>query len=224
MQSYLGQRRKRTGMKNESTNTLQQPRKPPTVSTNKRKYMKTKIVEQIKDHCDKKKYTLLTRKVGKTSTESSRGYILNISNEFILLQETDDFKVLGYNIFPLKQIVSLRHDDNDEFYDKIIKAEKESKKIGIKYAVNLSSWMTIFHSIKSRKLNVIIECENPDNYSFDIGPISEIKKTSVCIQYMNGRGIIDKEPTNINFKLITKIMFDDRYINTLSKYSTKQEK
>jgi hypothetical protein len=183
--------------------------------------MRTKIIDQIKNHLDKKKYTLLTRKTGKTSTETSRGYILNFSEDFILLQETDDFKILGYNIFPLKQIISLRHNENDEFYDKIIKAEKEDKKIGIKYSVDLSSWATIFQSIKSRKLNVIIECENPDNYSFDIGPIASLTKTSVYIQYMNGQGIIDKEPTKIDLKLITKLMFDDRYINTLTKYATK---
>ena len=176
------------------------------------------LTEKIKNHCDNKKVCTIERKFKKTYLTLRKGYIVDYSTEFVLLQEVDDFLIDGYLIFPLKSIAELRFNNKDRYYDKMLRGEKLTEEVGVKYKIDLTSWQTIFQSLKDLGLNVIIKNEDPINDSFDIGPITEVDSTSVSIQYFNSMGFLDKEPTKISWNLITIINFDDRYTNTMSKY------
>jgi len=65
---------------------------------------------------------------------------------------------------------------------------------------------------------VIIENENPEDVSFDIGPITKISDSAVYVRYFDAQGFLNTETTKITWDLITIIRFDTRYINTFSKY------
>ena len=54
------------------------------------------IHDKIKFHHVNKKFARVTRQVADDYTEVSRGYIVDYSKDFIILQETDDFKVFSY--------------------------------------------------------------------------------------------------------------------------------
>jgi hypothetical protein len=86
------------------------------------------IPEKIKYHLAHKNYVKITRTVAKGVDKISRGYILDYSKCFVLLQETDDFKVLGYYILSANQIKKIRHNKYDECYHKIMIAEGEADK------------------------------------------------------------------------------------------------
>lgn len=179
--------------------------------------MKT-ISQKIKEHCIKKEFARIFRSVSNSKTEISRGYIVDYSDKFICLQETDDFIALGYIIIPTKTIIEIRNNKADKYYHKIMTWENEIGKIQKKHLINLSSWQDIFKSIRSLNFNVIVECESEKLETFTIGPIKRISKIGVSIQYFNATGDIDSKATKISYKNITKITFDDRYINTFSKY------
>jgi len=87
-----------------------------------------------------------------------------------------------------------------------------------KHKIDLTDWITIFKTIKKSGFNVIIENEDPDDKSFDIGPIIKVTKTAVYIQYFNAKGYLDTEAIKIAFNKITIAKFDDHYINVFSKY------
>ena len=108
------------------------------------------------------------------------------------MQETDDFRVLGYVALPIDQIKKIRYSRNDKFYDKIMILEGEIEKVGINYTINLSDWPSIFKSIKKYQLNVIVYCENPEIDGFTIGPIIKTTKTLVYIQYFDACGQLDE--------------------------------
>lgn len=176
------------------------------------------ILEKIKKHCELKKFARITRSVSEDSTLISRGYILAYSANFVLIQETGDFTLDGYIVLPVSQIQKIRYNKNDKYYHKIMVAEGEVEKSGISYSVNLSTWQKIFDSIKQRQLNVIVECEQSDINSFNIGPIIKTTKKKVYIQYFDATGFFEGKPTVIDFEKITKVVFDDRYTNIFSKY------
>lgn len=92
------------------------------------------------------------------------------------------------------------------------------------HKINLTNWQTIFKSIKSIDLNVIVECENPNIDTFTIGAIVKTTKKLVHILYFNADGFIDETPTSVDYDSITKVMFDDRYINVFSKYIRHKKK
>lgn len=176
------------------------------------------ITDKIKDHFQNKTYCKITRRVGKGSVAVSHGYIVDHSDNFLILQETDDFKILGFDILPIHQIEKIRFNKWDKYYNKIMIREGEANQVGIKYKIDLTCWSAIFKSIAGRQLNVIVECESPDIAGFTIGPIVKTTKKRVWIKNFDPAGVLDEKPTSIDFESITKVKFDDRYINVFSKY------
>jgi hypothetical protein len=99
-----------------------------------------------------------------------------------------------------------------------MRAEGIVDKVVNKHKIDLTSWSSVFRSIKQLGLNVIIENEDPNDESFDIGPITKVSKTAVYVRYFDPLSYLDKEPSKIAFNLITIVRFDERYVNVMSKY------
>lgn len=182
------------------------------------------IKEKIKFQCNNKKYCKVKRYVGEGTFFSLDGYIVDYSKDFIVMHEVSDFRVLGYYIFPISTVVEIRHNNMDKYFDKILTWEKEIDKIANKYPLDLSNWTTIFKSIKKSGFNVIVECEDPNDDDFIIGPITKITKSAVYIQFISTIGYLFPNPTKVTFNRITTTIFDDNYVNVYSKYIRHRKK
>lgn len=176
------------------------------------------ILETIKDHFENKNYVKITRAIGGGDTTTSSGYIVKYSPDFLILQETGDFNLSGYAIVSIPHIVKIRFNRPDQYYNKIMAWEGQVEKVGINDNIDLNDWASIFKSIKKTGLNVIVECEGYDTNTFNIGPIIKTTKSQVFIHYFDATGFWEEEPTSIDLKNITRVNFDDRYINIFSKY------
>lgn len=182
---------------------------------------KQKIFKRIEKHYNKKRYVQLTRKKG-LFEEVSCGFIIGNSKDFILFQETDDFRILGYQILPIDTIIHVRYNKNDKTLQRIIKEEGLLVDVKVKYKIDLTNWSSIANDVKKTKLTVISECEHPKLNYFCIGQIKRINKKSISIRYFNAQGILNKENTKHKFENITKLSFDERYANVFSKYLSEQ--
>lgn len=182
------------------------------------------MIEKIKDFYGNQKFARITRIVAEDAEEISRGYIVDHSNDFIVLQECDDFRLLGFNILPIKDFIKIRYNNYDKYYDKIMCLEDEKKNIGLKIKVDLSDWKTIFQTLRKNKKNVIIECENTEINTFTIGLIKRITDEKVFIQYFNASGLLDTRFTKVEYRDISKVTFGDRYIDIFSKYLRERKK
>ena len=178
--------------------------------------METK--DKIKYHFDSKSYCIVFRKVAKEVLEKKDGYIVDYSDNFILMQEVYDFNILGFLVIPIQTITKIRFNNSDKYYNKIMNLEGLTNKIENKHKINLTNWETIFKSIKKLGFNVIVENENPEKKSFEIGPITKITKSFVYVRFISPIGYFEKDSTKINFDLITITKFNDRYVNIISKY------
>lgn len=173
--------------------------------------------KKIDDFKVARRYARLTRERGEFQ-DGTRGYIVDYSIDFLLLHMTDDFVLNGYGIFPLDTIKEVRSNKHDKFYDKVMKAEGQKEMVGIPYKIDLSTWETIFRSIKTARLTVTIECEEPQLDYFCIGTIHRIGTKAVSTRYFSPDGIIEGKSTKTDYVNITKVTFDDRYANILTKY------
>ncbi|WP_412984890.1 hypothetical protein [Pontimicrobium sp. IMCC45349] len=178
---------------------------------------KEKIIEKLEKHCAEKLYVRLTRKKGKFEGIST-GFILEKSNDFILLQESDEFRILGYQVIPVNTIKHVRYNKNDKTYEQILKNENLMTFVKAKYKIDLTDWNSITNDIKKTGLTIISECEHPELNYFCIGQLKRVNKKSISIRYFNAQGILDKENTKHKFGDITKLSFDDHYANVFSKY------
>ena len=193
------------------------------VSGNAKKNEMEEKISKIKYHYENKKYCKILRKFAKNSRGETSGFIVDYSENFIIIQESNEFDILGYFVFPISTIEEIRYNNSDKYYEKILKEEKLIEKVGLKHKIELKNWQTIFESIKDCGLNVIIENENPEDETFDIGPITKITGKSVFINYFDAKGFLDDEETEIDWDKITLVKFDDRYVNIFSKYLRKRK-
>tara|TARA_Y100000588_G_scaffold380555_1_gene464627 strand:+ start:3076 stop:3636 length:561 start_codon:yes stop_codon:yes gene_type:complete len=176
------------------------------------------IIEKIQHHLSNKKYCKIIRHFNQTDMAIAKGYIVDYSENFILLQNTDDFEIDGYSIIPIETIKDILLSNNDKYYHKIMTLEGLVDKILNKHKIDLTNWSSILRSIKKLGFNVIIENEDPDDESFDIGPITKITDSGAYIRYFDAKGFLDTQSTKIKWDLITIVKFDTRYINIFSKY------
>jgi hypothetical protein len=181
---------------------------------------KEKVIQKLEKHCSEKLYVRLTRKKG-SFEGTTTGFILNKSSDFILFQETDEFRILGYQVIPIQTIKHVRYNKNDKTIERILKEEGLLNEVKAKYEVDLTDWNSIVKDIKATGLTIISECEHPKLDFFCIGHLKRINKKSISIRYFNAQGIMDKKNTKHNFEDITKLSFDDRYANVFSKYVTE---
>lgn len=178
---------------------------------------KEQVIKKLDRQFAKKSYTRLTRRKGGFKGIST-GFIIDKSSDLILLQESDEFRILGYQIIPISTIKHVRYNKNDQTYERILKKEGLLSELGLKYKIDLLNWKSITKDIKLTGLPIISECEHPDLNYFCVGQLKKVNKKSISIRYFNAQGILDKKNTKHNFADITKLSFDDHYANVFSKY------
>ena len=172
----------------------------------------------LKSNISRKNLVLLEREFDSGAADLY-GFLLRVTEGFILVHEFDDFELNGYAIIRQDQFESIRSSKNDRARRKIMNREGTLEiDLGIPYEVVLDSWASIFTSLKAQQLSVIIECEDKKNAAFTIGPIVAVNKKSVSIRHFDAAGILAETPTKILYRDITIIRFDDRYTNVYSKY------
>ncbi len=177
-----------------------------------------KIRNKVKEHFQQKKFARITRTTLNGGKEISRGYILAYSKQFIVLHDIVDFLLSGYHIIEIDKIKKMRYNANDKHYDFLLEQEGEKKKSKLQFDLDLSNWQRLFESIIQTGKNVIIEQEGATYDSFLIGPLVKTSKKKVQLRYFNAEGVLDKKPTVVKYKKITKVVFNDRYIDVYSKY------
>lgn len=176
--------------------------------------------DKLKKIYDKKQLVQINRE--NLTGQSDIGFILGLNSEFVLFQNCIDFVLNGYTVIKISDITSLRSSEHERLFEKILKGEGTLDEVGIPYDVNLDSWQSLLQGLKEMNKNVMIECEvgDEDEDDFFIGKLIQINQDSVSLLFFSDLGIWDDEPDVIPFDEITKVRFDEKYINVFSKYLT----
>ena len=146
-------------------------------------------------------------------------YILDVSENFLLGVEEDDFILNGMQIRKISDIKKL------EIKDDICPRINEENRLldGIdKPRIDLASWETIFESLKPLNKFIIVQNEKTDNGFFYMGYVTEIKKLFIVFSLVDAEGEW-YDNVKIPYSEITSVTFDDRYSKTWQKYLSKRE-
>ncbi len=174
--------------------------------------------QQLNDHIANQDLIRIDRSFTEGDA-SMGGFLVKQSDEFLLLQREDEFRLNGFAIMLKDDVEEIRHSKYEHAQQNIL--EKEGvldSDLGIDFDLDLSSWQTIFRDLKEQDYHVIAECEDLDEPSFNIGPIREVHSDRVSIHFFDATGLYEKEPTSIDYDDITTLQFGDRYTTVFRKY------
>lgn len=147
------------------------------------------------------------------------GFILKMSDDFLMVQETHEFSLSGFKIIPYKRIASIRNNRFDKKTKEIFNEEGLIKfNQRIIDNTSLKNPESLFKSIKKQDFHCIVESLKKKKDLFSIGEISEINDRSVTIKNYDATGKIYKKPHKISFKNLEFITFNDNYSVTFKKY------
>jgi len=178
-------------------------------------YSDKEFKQIIKKHVDRLNFV----KVNLENESSILGFIVKISDSFLMIEETNDFSLAGTKIVPFERVIGIRHGASDKV-SKRIYSEEGLIKLNQKIISNtsLKNFESLFKSIKKQNFHCIVESKKKDQELFSIGEIVDIDEKSVFIKNYNPLGKIDKKPRRINFKNIELINFNDNYSVVFRKY------
>lgn len=184
-----------------------------------KKEKKIKKFDKLLNKLLNKKEVVQIERVHDDEESNINGILLNRSADFIHLVETEEFNFIGQVILPIDSFASLRCNEYDKTYKKILKKEGMLTKYEpSKTNVSLDSWAAIFSGLQDKGIHVIVECEDLFEPSFTIGPIQKVTKKAVHVRYYDATGQLDKKATKVKFEDITLLKFEDRYTKVFSKY------
>lgn len=148
-------------------------------------------------------------------------YILDVSEKFLLGIEEDDFILDGFQIRKISDIGQL------EIKDDLCKTINEENKLldGVnKPQIDLSSWESVFESLKQLNIFIIVENDyaDEDDKFFYMGFVTEIKKSYIVFSAVDAEGEW-YENIEISYSEISSVTFNDRYSKTWQKYLSEHK-
>ena len=182
-----------------------------------------KYNETLQKYVDNKDFVKIFRTLCEKE-ENLSGFILKMSEEFLLLQLDREFMFDGYAIIRQDDCDSIRCNKYDKTQKKIFKSEGLlDTSYGLDKNIDLTSWTTIIQDLKKYDYHIIVENINKDYLDFFIGPVTKITKATVSIHNYDPSGILYSKSMNIKLGTIKTITFGDRYSTVFRKYIKPQK-
>ncbi|MBB4806317.1 hypothetical protein HNP38_001589 [Chryseobacterium defluvii] len=172
----------------------------------------------IQKHIDKNNFVKIYLSE-ESPDQSIFGFILKMSDEYLMVQETYDFTLAGIKIIPQERILSIRCNPYDKTQKKILSEEHLLKfDQNIIHHISLRDAGTLFKSLKKQNFHCIVESTKKKKGRFSIGEILEVDDKFVFINNYDPTGKTGKKPHKISLKKIEMVTFNDNYTLIFRKY------
>jgi hypothetical protein len=151
---------------------------------------------------------------------SLNGYVLGMSDQWLLLWQFHDFYPDGFTIVRMDGITSYRCGEYEEFWTNMLRQENVATELP-SMAIDLSSTKSVLRDLQKTDQNFIVESEAPDKdiEDFYLGRATRIQNTQVKFASFDALGQWDTKLQTIEFGEITRLQFDTPYTNCFSRYT-----
>ncbi|MBN1378895.1 MAG: hypothetical protein JXA04_06640 [Gammaproteobacteria bacterium] len=147
-----------------------------------------------------------------------QGFLLDESDDLILLNYVYDFNLDGLMALRKKDISSIETSKTDSFQTELLKIEGIYTKVNFDTKYDISSWKTFIESAIEKHKYFIIEEEDFEVPEFTIGIIEKICEKSIIMKHFTGIGRWLDEPEEIKYEDITSLQIGNNYLNVYERY------
>lgn len=171
----------------------------------------------------KESRALITIKRKKIDGNKIQGFLLDFSDELILIQYVYDFNFDGLMALRVSDITSIESTKTDVFQTKLLEGEGILSKTKFEVGYNVKNWVTLINGLSSDFRFLILEDENPEYPLFFLGEISKANEDCVSMRCFSGAGNWDDELSEISFEDISSLQVGNNYAQVYERYFSKQQ-
>ncbi|MBO6620289.1 MAG: hypothetical protein JJ892_13235 [Balneola sp.] len=168
----------------------------------------------------KKSRSILSIRRDNIDSHRIQGFLLDYSDEIILLQYISDFRMDGLMILKRSDITEIESDKTDSFQTQILKDDGIFDKIQFNTVYKVDNLHCFFLSLKkiNEKELVILENETSDPPIFCLGRVEMIGRKSISIKSFSGRAKWKEESEIFDFNDINSVQIQSSYIKGYQRY------
>lgn len=150
-------------------------------------------------------------------TVPQEGFILDVSDSWVLFHSVECFHLDGYCVIRIDDIATAESGKFAQTLKRFLRAEGIMNEVGIETRIQLDDLQTIMESIRKLRKNVSISCDYTKTDDFFIGAIVRVGRTSVTLREFETTGKWASGTTNVAYRTVSMITFDDEYTNVWSR-------
>ena len=152
-----------------------------------------------------------------------QGFVLDESDELLLLLYVYDFNLDGYMVLSKEDITYIETTDTDKFQTRLLEKSGALKNVNFNVCFNLSSWKEFINSARKEYTYFIFEEEKLEKSELTIGLIVGTAEESFQMKYFTGIGSWLEEIECLNYSDITSCQIRSKYLNMYENYFQKNE-
>lgn len=152
------------------------------------------------------------------------GFPIERTADFVMLRTLDDFRLDGFAVLKLADVVAARSGDPERFFERVLRAEGLFERLPSPGTIRLESWGSIVEDVIARHTNAIVECEALEQPEFHLGQLIDVDHEALRLLYIHVNGTKEVEPTRILLDDVTLVRFGERYIELFAKYCVPEDR
>ncbi|NBB17105.1 hypothetical protein GVN21_17200 [Caulobacter sp. SLTY] len=144
------------------------------------------------------------------------GFVIALSDAFVLLQNIESWRVDGVRVFPLGQIAEIRHDDVRKGQQAVLEWRGVDR--GDRYEwLDLGDFQALFESVRARGVTVVVH----DEEVCDLGVVIAATAAAVELRPIDTGGNWEDEPWSVSYDDIWHVGIGDDYSAVLRAYADR---
>ena len=154
------------------------------------------------------------------SSVYNNGFIIDVSESLVMIQQFHDFYFDGFSIIRLADIRSVRCGRYEQFFKGIL--VKEGLSMAPPPHVPIESMGDTLSYFLSNQATIIVESEYDDSDEFHLCKILNIDGVEIQFKQMDALGIWEQERGRMPIDRISRIELNSPYISIFEKYSRER--
>lgn len=181
------------------------------------------ILEVLDRAIERRQKVQLERVTGGRTTYWN-GFPIERTADFVMVRTLDDFRLDGFAVLRLGDVVAARSGDPERFFERVLRAEGLMERMPSPGPIRLDGWMSVVEDVRARHKHAIVECEALDEPEFYLGELLDVDHESLRLAYIHVNGTKEIEPMRVMLDDVTLLRFGERYLELFAKYAIAEDK